>query len=340
MKRRKTFIFILAFAAFALSACGETKAEPRTEETVSASTEQTASSDPTEMTSQTESETETATETAAVTETATISESVQSVSTAESMTEASVTEVTEEFIYPDEPLTPENLIKITTQAKMKLWELGENSADTFHCAFGLIDIDFDGFPEMFCESCFGGDRSSYIHKLYSLKDENFCEKMLEYKAYAEIYPHRGELKSEYFVKQGDKNNIVVYSHGLVSGPATTESYSEMEYINGKWSFNEKYYEYWKPRFYRTFDKKEHVDFNAHLRVDGNDVYPSEYREHYDEYISALIPAEYAYEGIEFVLSEEDISNIYGSDSKVRRLVDENYNDLYVLYDNYMKSIIK
>lgn len=88
-----------------------------------------------------------------------------------------------DFVYPNEPLTAENLLKITTAAKVTLCKSGETSGNMSLYRFGLLDVDFDGFPEMFCELCNG--QHNHKCRLYSLKEDNFCEKLLEYNAYFE-----------------------------------------------------------------------------------------------------------------------------------------------------------
>ena len=115
MLKRKKLAAVMAISAVLLTGCqSNAEAAQTVRESVTA-----------EQTEQTTEASETTAET-------TSAETTQSV--AETQSE------TEDFVYPDDPLTAENLLKITTAAKVQLIESEEISGNMiFH--FGLLDIE-------------------------------------------------------------------------------------------------------------------------------------------------------------------------------------------------------
>ena len=104
-------------------------------------------------------------------------------------TTQSVTETqleTTDFVYPDDQLTVENLLRIIKKAKGQIITSSGTNGAMDH-RFGVVDIDFDGFPEIFCE--FG--YNNYDSSFYSLKEENFCEKLVDYNSYFDLYRNPG-----------------------------------------------------------------------------------------------------------------------------------------------------
>lgn len=223
---------------------------------------------------------------------------------------------TTDFVYPNDPLTAENLLKITTAAKVKLLELGETSSEVCYYTFGLIDVDFDGFPEMFCEFS-RAVQGRHNCRMYSLKEENFCEFLFEYKAHFE-----GDGDTTYLVKNG-KQSIIVYSLAKHRETTTGNTYiNEVTEENGKFINNELFSERWD-MVHSSADewKLEPVAFYA----GGEEVDFLEYQKAYKKLIVQLTPATYLYEDIYYT-------------SNVEKEIPESIDKIYDLYVNYANSL--
>ena len=192
--------------------------------------------------------------------------------------------------------------------------------------FGLIDADFDGFPELFCEIC-NANIKNHPCCLYSLKEENFCEKLLDYTAH---YEFRNDGDSIYYIKKFGEESIVVdtwwnsFTHGM------SFEISEINNKNGEFSFDEKFSGHWSmvnnaDGTYRYEPYKFYVD--------GNEVDLEECAKEYViyKYCSPVLePAEYVYEGIDYIGIIDDIY----------KKTEENYDELFSLYDSYVDSLSK
>lgn len=228
-----------------------------------------------------------------------------------------------DFAYPDDPLTTENLIKITTAAKEELGEKGETNL--YNC-FGLVDIDFDGFPELFHEA---GSIMSYSVSFYSLKEENFCEKLfttdtgIYFKMYGE---HIGtsECSSEFYIMKTTGSKCIAvrcnrnaYTHGVYTIDSVIRE------TDTGWSFNEKFYKC-------KMNAHGNVEEEYHFRVNGEESDTNEYEQAYADYCNSLIPADFLHEEIIY----------YGNpdgETHFEYTINQIYDELYDLYDNYLKK---
>ncbi len=244
-------------------------------------------------------------------------EEITSAQATQSVAEAQVE--TMDFVYPDDPLIPENLIKITTAAKSKLFELGETSSNVCYYTFGLIDVDFDGFPEMFCEFT-NAMQGRHNCRMYSLKEENFCEFLFEYKAHFE-----GDGDTTYLAKNDrGKQSIIVYSLAKHRETTTGNTYiDEITEENGKFINNELFYEQWNMVHSNADEWK--LEPSA-FYVDGKEVDFLEYQKAYKKLVVQLSPAIYLYEGIYYT-------------SNVEKEIPESIDKIYNLYVNYANSLL-
>lgn len=247
-------------------------------------------------------------------------------------TTQSVTETqteTADFVYPDDPLTAENLLKITTAAKVQLIESEEISGNMiFH--FGLLDIDFDGLPEMFCEF-----RNPIYHyfdcSLYSLKEENFCEKLVDYQAHFDstvtgnsVYLQKGEYVGE--------KSIIVYSNWSNNSHGVSSIISEIKNTDGNFSFEEKFRSHWDYISPYDSEYKYEPDF---FYIDGEETDWENYEKRLMEYwycSNNITPIEYVHENVRYGAIE------YGADPY--KITMENYDELYSLYSVYVNNLKK
>ncbi len=244
-------------------------------------------------------------------------EEITSAQTTQSLTETQIE--TKDFVYPDDPLTAENLLKITTAAKVKLFELGETSNKVCYYTFGLIDVDFDGFPEMFCEFS-NAVQGRHNCRMYSLKEENFCEFLFEYEAHFE-----GDGDTTYLVKSyRGKQSIIVYSLEKHRETTTGNTYiNEVTEENGTFINNELFSERWD-MVHSSADEweLEPVAFYA----GGKEVDFLEYQKAYKKLIVQLTPATYLYEDIYYT-------------SNVKKEIPESIDKIYDLYVNYVNALL-
>lgn len=227
-----------------------------------------------------------------------------------------------DFVYPDDPLTAENLLIITTAAKMKLSDIGETDSIVSYYRYGLLDVDFDGFPEMFCE--FANGKRSHKCCLYSLKEDNFCEKLLEYEAYFEY-----DGTSVYLQRRiaGNKKSIIVYSNWDSFQHGVSTVISEIKKSDDGYKCEEKLRSHWK---YISKNDAPHRYEPGFFEVDGNEVEWEEYEKEYMDYMyyyAEVKPVEYLYEGIDYV-SRGGVS-----------ITEEHYDELYSLYSVYIHSLL-
>ena len=102
-------------------------------------------------------------------------------------------------------ITADTLIDIVFKAKKTLYDLGEVNSDMSYYVFGVIDANFDGFPELFCDFDNGG-RGLHNCRLYSLNNDDFCMPLLDFKAF-DI-----EGITDFKVRNsGDKKSLVIYT---------------------------------------------------------------------------------------------------------------------------------
>lgn len=225
-----------------------------------------------------------------------------------------------EFVYPSDPLTAENLLEITTAAKVKLVELGETSSNMILYRFGLLDIDFDGFPEMFCEFCHGHNHTC---RLYSLKEENFCKMLLEYEVY---YNYWG--KTTYYLRRSNEGkSVLVYSDRYSSSRDVYILLSEINNSDADFEIKEKFFSCWK--YISKLDAEYQYEPSV-FRVDGDEVEWEEYEKKYMTYMyyADVEPMEYVYEGIDYNC---DIYDTY-------QITEKYYDDLYLSYYSYLANI--
>lgn len=306
MVKRKKLAAVMAVSAVFLTGCqGNAEASQTVREsTASEQTEQTMEA------SETKSET-------------TSAETTQSI--AETQFEIA------DFVYPDDPLTAENLFKITTAAKVQLIESEEISGNMiFH--FGLLDIDFDGLPEMFCEF-----RNPIYHyfdcSLYSLKEENFCEKLVDYQAHFDspltgnsVYLQKGEY--------GGEKSIIVYSNWGSNSHGVRSIISEIKNTDGNFSFEEKFSSHWD--YISPYDSEYEYEPDF-FYIDGEETdwenYEKRLMEYWYNYSSNNItPIEYVHENVRYGAIE------YGADPY--KISMENYDELYSLYSVYVNNLKK
>lgn len=246
----------------------------------------------------------------------------QAIETTQSVTEARFEAA--DFVYPDYPLTAENLLKITTAAKAKLVELGETSSPVSYYKFGLLDVDFDGFPELFCEFFNGSQKYHYCH-LYSLKEENFCEKLLEYRAHFEtVSSNTVYLKKRVY---GGENSIVVYSCWDYDSHGVSYYISEIKNQNNNFAFEEKFYSHWD-LIYSNDDTGYEIN---KFEINGQAVELEQYEKEYMDYMhydNEVLPVDYVYE------------DIYYTSGNTFEQTEEYYDELYSLYSVYVNNLKK
>lgn len=250
----------------------------------------------------------------------TVSESVtvaaeQTTQAAETMEETtqSVEETqieTTDFVYPDDPLTAENLIKIITEAKDQIFmSNGENRAMDYR--FGVVDIDFDGFPEIFCE--FG--YTNYDSSFYSLKEENFCEKLVDYNSYFDLYRNTGfsfECGNTVFYKRefsGEKS-IIIYSNWSSESHGASEAIMEIKNSDGKFSFEENFRSHWK---YISPDDSKYKYEPDFFNIDGEKTAWEDYEKRRMEFLyhtGKITPIEYVHEGIDGQNDYDELYSLY------------------------------
>lgn len=229
-----------------------------------------------------------------------------------------------DFVYPDDPLTAENLIKITTAAKMKLSDIGETDSIVSFYRYGLLDVDFDGFPEMFCE--FVNGKHSHECRLYSLEEDNFCEKLLEYNAFFEYDGSSVYLQRREYGEYGGERSIIVYSNWDSSQHGVSTVISEIKKSDDGYKHEEKLRSHWK--YISKYDAPHGYE-PGFFEVDGNEVEWEEYEKEYMDYMyyyAEVKPVEYVYEGIDYV-SRGGVS-----------ITEEHYDELYSLYSVYIHSL--
>ncbi|MCM1525199.1 MAG: hypothetical protein NC120_12165 [Ruminococcus sp.] len=227
-----------------------------------------------------------------------------------------------EFVYPDDPLTAENLLEITTAAKVKLCELGETSSDMMSLyRFGLLDVDFDGFPEIFCE--FLNGQHNHECRLYSLKEDNFCEKLLEYEAYFEYDGNSVYLQRREY---GGGKNIIVYSNWDNASHGVSTVIYEIKKIGDGYKQEEKFHSHWN---YISYDDAKYRYEPDIFSFDGNEIEWEEYEKEYMNYMycAEVKPVEYVYESID-----------YSSGGSVA-ITEKHYDELYSLYNVYINSLL-
>lgn len=236
-----------------------------------------------------------------------------------------------DFDYPNDPLTVENLLEISTEAKIKLAKCGEMSV---YNSFGLLDIDFDGLPEIFLES---GNLFNYKISFYSLKKENFCEKLFEtnrgifFELYAEHYCPSEVSTSFYVIKKGERKNIAVKSYNNAFVHGFSDMIFEISDKDGKWLFEEKFYKHCISRI----KKNNELEYNAEiLRIDDENTDMQNFEQAYATYNALLSPVDYLYEGITYYGS----TNVDNEEYLMSEIQD-NYDELYSLYSDYLKLIL-
>ena len=250
------------------------------------------------------------------------SETTAETTSAETTQSAAETQFeTSDFVYPDDPLTAENLITIITEAKDQIFmSSGENRAMDYR--FGVVDIDFDGFPEIFCE--FG--YTNYDSSFYSLKEENFCEKLVDYTSYFDLYRNPGfsyECGNTVFYKRefsGEKS-IIIYSNWSSESHGASEAISEIKNSDGKFSFEEKFRSHWK---YISPDDSKYKYEPDFFNIDGEKTDWEDYEKRRMEFLyhtGKITPINYVHEDISYWETQD-------------------YDELYLMYSVYVNNLKK
>ncbi|MCL2052888.1 MAG: hypothetical protein FWG90_00390 [Oscillospiraceae bacterium] len=226
-----------------------------------------------------------------------------------------------EFVYPADPLaSADDLLNLVFGAKKKLYELGEVNDNMSLYLFGLIDIDFDGFPELFCYNS-RGFIGLEACKVYSLKENNFCEYLTEYYAYNNLG------YTDYMAKTEDKtSSFIIYNHVAYSTRIIIKDISKIEKQDGKYEYKQLFEGKWeKSKIQRdgTFTTSPRIFY-----INEEEVPFETFEPIFDEYISDLYPVTYLFENIYYTCN-----NV--ADSRKHR---DDYDLLYGLYDEYLKSV--
>lgn len=250
----------------------------------------------------------------------TVSESVtvaaeQTTQAAETMEETtqSVTKTqfeTTDFVYPDDPLTVENLLKIIKIAKGQIITSSGTNGAMDH-RFGVIDIDFDGFPEIFCE--FG--YNNYDSSFYSLKEENFCEKLVDYNSYFDFYRNSGFSfecgNTAFYTREfSNEKSIIIYSNWSSYSHGASEAISEIKSSDGKFSFEEKFRSHWE---YISPDDSKYKYEPDFFNIDGEKTAWEDYEKRRMEFLyhtGKITPIEYVHEGIDGQNDYDELYSLY------------------------------
>lgn len=269
---------------------------------------------------QTVRESVTAKQTEQTTEVSETTEETTSAETTQSVTETQLE--TTDFVYPDDPLTVENLLKIIKKAKGQIITSSGTNGAMDH-RFGVVDIDFDGFPEIFCE--FG--YNSYDSSFYSLKEENFCEKLVDYNSYFDLYRNPGfsfECGNTVFYQKkefgGDKS-IIIYSNWSSHSHGASEAISEIKSSDGKFSYEEKFRSHWEYISRNDCEYRYEPDF---FNIDGEKTDWENYEKKRMEYLydtGEITPIDYVHEDISYWETQD-------------------YDELYLMYSVYVNNLKK
>lgn len=231
----------------------------------------------------------------------------------------------EEHVYPDNPLaSADDLLNLVFMAKQRLYLNGEMLNGSVVYIFGLVDIDFDGFPELFLHRKQGGQGLS-LCTMYSLKKESFCECLFDFQAYSRYSPP--ESGSVFMIKEDENGKrIIIDTYYYHSNWQKIETIGEVFVSDEGYSWNRTFFEEWLFNI-NSFE-------NAIAQYNGDDIQYDEYKALIDDFLSDVSPVDYLKEPVEYIMRSPENRSI----NRFVKDEEKDYEQLYDLYDEYLKSI--
>jgi len=240
--------------------------------------------------------------------------SLSETETAEETTAHREINIQKEFVDPDEPLgSADDLLNLVFAAKRQLSEREEFYFGMASYTFGLVDIDFDGMPELFCIMSNFDDFGNFMYRFYSLKESDFCNNLLEYKTYSE------DLEViKYMTKEDNsEKRLIIYDDRGHAHQWRNAVFSEIVAMDELFHINEIKAISWRGEDY---------NFNNH-------TWGGESNGELEEYLKDLVLANSVCEPISYPW--RDIKNPLFIDEQKKS---DDYILLYEIYDEYLKVI--
>ena len=228
----------------------------------------------------------------------------------------------EPFVYPVNPVaSADELLNLVFAAKQRLFENGEFYGN-FIYSFGVVDVDFDGIPELFCQTI------NYMNdfcRVYSLREADFCKKLLEYT----IYSEPDDSMTYMLEYDNDGKKAVVYIDQRHVHQWRNAYFSEIITGNNSFYLNKLYTVSWKGEDYIWRDDEKDSSSNLY----DNDNWGGESNIKLEEYLNTLSPLDCIYEPVDYYWKNPGNPVFISEEDK-----NEHYNLLYDVYDQYIKQI--
>jgi peptide methionine sulfoxide reductase MsrB len=228
------------------------------------------------------------------------------------------------FVYPNEPLTPENLSYIVNGALEKLMaqEIVEESPRIYEII--LIDINFDNFPEMVFKDTIEKEGLN-SNKVYSLKKEKFGEYLFDIEAWGR------NAKTGFYVNEESEGKRFIVKSSYANEAYEAYEYTEISEIlktNGTYSPVKLYSESW------SYDAEADI-LSRTLKINDLICTPDEYKAELVRFNSNLIGLQIAETKIEYTNGASDNSSFpiltYNADSSEQQ-------EIYFEYCEYLKKL--
>ncbi len=241
-------------------------------------------------------------------------------------TEIEMVDSNDDFVYPDDPLaSADSLMNLVFEAKKKIFKNEEfklpYSWSSEEFIFGLIDIDFDDFPELIRQKSnytING-RGNETWNIYSLQKDDFCVNLLD--IIVSPYNDNPIFQQK---EENENKRIIVYSYNHRPHNLGGLFITEILYDNNKY--------YTGNNSYKIIDRNEDGDETLSLMVMGKH-YSSE--EEFiiaiDKYLKDVTPANYLCEPLKYVVKNPE-KKIF------KKRINEDYSLLFNQYNEYLKLI--
>ena len=261
--------------------------------------------------------------------------SLSETETAEETTAHREINIQKEFVDPDEPFgSADDLLNLVFEAKRLLYVEDKIDYPLPDYIFGIIDVDFDGFSEMFFHEKDMVQRGYNTCQVFSLKEETFLELLFEFKAYSRY--SAPDSDTVYMIKEGDSDKkLIIYSYYTNSATKWETTLSEINkqddvytqnIINANyWDFNDIADGKQAPDF--IFNGKNYISFEEY-----NNAVISYYLEEMSLVNFIYEPVTYTFEDYNFFSSNPTLDLI-------RQKMEDDYILLYGLYDEYLKNLL-